>query len=90
MSRPRSARDEALAREFGGRVRTARLDAELTQERLAELAGVHPQLVGIVERGESAPTLTTLVALAEALRLDPAVLVAGLKRSRTASAGTDE
>lgn len=71
--------DEALAREFGQRLRRARLDADMTQEALAEGADVHPTYISNMERGYSAPTLGTLVRLALALNLDPSELVAGLK-----------
>lgn len=50
----------------------------MSQERLAERAGVHRTFAGAVERGETNATVTTIVKLAIALSLDPAVLVAGL------------
>ena len=71
--------DEALAREFGRRLRSARTEAGLTQEQLAEGAGVHPTYISNMERGYSAPTLGTLVRLAAALGTDPADLVSGLR-----------
>lgn len=51
----------------------------MSQERLAERAGVHRTFVGHVERAESNPTLTTIVRLAAALEIDPAELVRGLR-----------
>jgi transcriptional regulator with XRE-family HTH domain len=73
--------DEALAEEFGRRLRAARTAAAMTQEALAERAGVHPTYISNMERGYSAPTLGTLVRLAAALQLDPAELVRGLAPS---------
>jgi transcriptional regulator with XRE-family HTH domain len=65
------ARDEGLAKAFGKRLRTIRLERGLTQEQLAERASVHPTFISNVERGYSAPTLVTLVRLARALGVKP-------------------
>jgi len=69
----------ALLVEFGQRVRTVRRAAGLSQEALADKAGLHRTYVGHVERGESNLTLTSMVTLSEALEVDPADLVAGLR-----------
>lgn len=52
---------------FGNHLRTLRLQKGLSQERLAELAGLHRTYLGGVERGERNPTLLTLTKIAEAL-----------------------
>lgn len=75
---PRRARDQALATQFGERVRLLREQANLSQEALADVAGVHRTYVGRVERGEATPTLYSLVRLATALSVDPGDLVRGL------------
>lgn len=69
----------AQAEEFGGRVRARRLERGLSQEDLAEAAGVHRTYVGHVERGEVNPTLWNIVRLAAALEVGPDVLVKGLR-----------
>lgn len=56
-----------LLRAFGTRVRDARKGRELSQEELAERAGVHRTYVGAVERGERNVTLLTITRLAQAL-----------------------
>jgi transcriptional regulator with XRE-family HTH domain len=73
--------DAELAMEFGRRLRRARIEAGLTQEALAELAGVHATYVGNVERGYSSPTLGTIVRLAAALDVDAGEFVCGLRPS---------
>jgi transcriptional regulator with XRE-family HTH domain len=60
---------------FGQRVRNLRLDRGLSQERLAELADLHRNYVGGVERGERNIALLNIVALARALRIKPAKLL---------------
>lgn len=53
--------------QFGEKVRSRRLDKGLSQERLSELAGVHPTYLGSVERGERNISLENIIAIAEAL-----------------------
>ena len=55
--------------------RTARLNANLSQEKLAEIAELHRNYVGLMERGESNVSLLTLVSLARALGVRPAKLI---------------
>lgn len=80
-ARARSSASEALAREFGTRVRRARerLDPFVSQEDLAERAGVHRTYVGHLENGRGSPTLDTIVRIAAALGVDPGELVAGMR-----------
>jgi transcriptional regulator with XRE-family HTH domain len=51
----------------------------VSQERLAESAGLHRTYVGHLERGEVNPSLHNIVRIAEALGVDPAELVKGLR-----------
>lgn len=61
---------------LGLRVRELRLEQGLSQEALAELAGIHRTYVGSVERGERNIALDNINALADALGVSPAQLVA--------------
>jgi transcriptional regulator with XRE-family HTH domain len=60
---------------FGKHVRKLRLRRGLSQEKLAELANLHRNYVGGVERGERNIALLNIVALAHALRVRPAKLL---------------
>ena len=60
---------------FGRRLRAFRLELGLSQEALADLAGIHRTYVGSVERGERNVALDNINALADALGVSPAVLV---------------
>jgi transcriptional regulator with XRE-family HTH domain len=53
--------------DFGPRLRELREAAGLTQVQLAERAGLHPQGVVKLERGEREPAWSTVVALCAAL-----------------------
>ncbi|MFF1341162.1 helix-turn-helix transcriptional regulator [Streptomyces sp. NPDC058290] len=55
--------------ELGNRIRDARLHADLTQEKLAEMAGVDRTTVQNAESGKVDPKFSLLLRLARALRL---------------------
>jgi transcriptional regulator with XRE-family HTH domain len=60
---------------FGKRVRLLRLERGLSQGKLAELANLHRNYVGGVERGERNIALLNIIALAHALKVKPAKLL---------------
>ncbi|WP_207929002.1 helix-turn-helix transcriptional regulator [Actinomadura sp. 6K520] len=60
---------------IGARLRTLRRDADLTQEQLAEAAGVSVDLIGKLERGDRpSARLSSLLKLATALDVDLSAL----------------
>ena len=67
MAASHNHKKTALRVEFGKKVRTRRGELGLTQEELAERAGLHHTYVGSVERGERNIALENIVALAKAL-----------------------
>jgi transcriptional regulator with XRE-family HTH domain len=58
------------AKWFAGRLRELREDAGLTQEQLAERAGVKRDAVARWERGVREPSWSSILALADALGVD--------------------
>ena len=52
---------------FGANLRKIRLDKSISQEGLADLAGLHRTYISSVERGERNVTLETVEKLAKAL-----------------------
>ena len=63
---------------LGESIRDQRKRVKMSQERLAEKAGLHPVYIGKVERGEQWISLHALLRIAEALRVKIRDLVAGL------------
>lgn len=55
--------------QLGDRIRDARLQADLTQEKLAERAGVDRTTLQRLEGGKSDPKLSLLLRVAQALGL---------------------
>ncbi len=64
-----------LFRSFGRAVRERRTSLGLSQEELADLAGLHRTYVGSIERGERNPSLLNIARLAHALRVKPSELM---------------
>lgn len=60
---------------FARNLRLLRHGAGLTQEQLADLAGLDRNYVGKLEREENSPTLDTLESLALALQIDVGLLI---------------
>jgi transcriptional regulator with XRE-family HTH domain len=63
------AKNEEL-KEFGNRVRELRLEKGYSQEKLAELASLHRNYIGMVERGERNMTLLNIKKIARALNIE--------------------
>lgn len=76
--------------ELGRYLRTLRRRQELTQEQVAERAGVHPTFVSRIESGRAMPSLDVLARLAGALGVSAAdVLRATLEPARPPVAAED-
>lgn len=67
------------ARILGERVRGHRQQLGLSQEDIADLAEMHVTNLGKIERGQSNPSLTTIIRVAGVLNVDPGDLVRGLE-----------
>jgi transcriptional regulator with XRE-family HTH domain len=59
---------------FGKHLRKIREGKGLTQEGLADLAGLHFTYIGQIERGKRNPSLVNLERLAKALKIDASKL----------------
>jgi transcriptional regulator with XRE-family HTH domain len=74
-------RDDIL-RLFGERLRELRTERNLSQERLAELAGVDRNYIGQIERGERNVALVNIVRIAKALEIEPGELLVPFTAAR--------
>jgi transcriptional regulator with XRE-family HTH domain len=64
---------------FGKRMREIRLKRKLSQEKLAELADLHRNYVGVLERGRQNPSLMIIIKLARALDVPPSKLIDSIR-----------
>ena len=67
-----------MPRSANATVREARIAFGMSQEEVANLADMHVTNYGRIERGEANSELHTIVRIATALNVDPAMLMAGL------------
>ena len=70
-----STRNDKILKKFGKRLNTIRKSRNLSLRRLADIADVDFSQIHRIEKGESNPTLTMLLALSEALDVSLAQLL---------------
>lgn len=68
-------KNDKVLKEFGSHLQQLRKEKELSIRKLADIADMDFSYLHRIEKGESNPTLTTLLALAEALEIDICELV---------------
>ncbi|MEN8494773.1 helix-turn-helix transcriptional regulator [Dehalococcoides sp. THU3] len=61
--------EKTIEQRFGERIRNLRKKAGVSQEELADRAGVHRTYLGGIERGERNPSLKNIYAIARALKV---------------------
>ncbi len=59
---------------FGKRLKSLRIDRDLTQLELAEILDMSPNFIGMIERGERNTTVENVFNIARALGIKPANL----------------
>ena len=64
---------------FAENLRTHRVNAGLSQERLAFVCKLHRTEISLLERGAREPRLSTVVRLARGLGVSPAALLDGIE-----------
>ncbi len=64
-----------ILKKIGMNFRVERIKQSLSQEQFAELANVHTNYIGKVERGEQNLTVKKIVNLANALNIAPEIIL---------------
>jgi transcriptional regulator with XRE-family HTH domain len=65
--------DDAIC--FGRIVRRLRMQRGWTLAQLAHVSGMHPTYLGVMERGGNAPSVRSLITLAQVFGVDPGALI---------------
>jgi transcriptional regulator with XRE-family HTH domain len=73
------ASEASLLRALGKRIRELRKERRYSQEKLAELAGIHENHVRRIEGGTANPSYLVLVRVAKALGISPGELIQPLR-----------
>lgn len=77
---PKSTPRDPVLAAFGLAVQTRRRELGISQEEAAARAGIHRTYYADVERGFRNIGLKNVIAIAEALQIDPGDLLRGLSR----------
>ena len=64
---------------LGKLIKQRRKELHLSQEQLAESAGLHRTYIGQLEQGKKSPTIRTLFLLANTLKIKPSEMVRNLE-----------
>ncbi|HLX72700.1 MAG TPA: helix-turn-helix transcriptional regulator [Verrucomicrobiae bacterium] len=73
-----------ISKLFGSVVRTRRIAAGLSQEKLAERSGLHPNYISMIERGVRNPTLDASARIAKALKVGLPALIEEAQKHNSA------
>lgn len=65
----------SFIQDFGANIRNLREERDLSQEALADLAGLHRTHISLIERGQRSVRLETIEQLAIAFDIQPAELM---------------
>ncbi|MBO6256486.1 helix-turn-helix transcriptional regulator [bacterium] len=61
---------DEIDKKVGINIRVRRIKKGISQEELADMAGVARSTMGIIERGEKSPSLQTVAKIANALEIE--------------------
>ena len=87
MVKPRRTADSARQR-IAANIRASRSQLCISQEKLADLAGLHRTYVGSVERGERNISVDLICRLASALKVHPKELLTSMVEGGVESSGS--
>jgi len=71
--------DSPLAVRFGRNLWRQRRRADLSQQELADLTGLHRVDIGAIERGKRLPRIDTILKVSAGVEASPCDLMAGLR-----------
>lgn len=70
--------NDGILEVFGKKVQEERLKHELSQEKLAEIAGLDRTYISSMERGRRNVSLLNIIKVANALSISPSIFLEGI------------
>jgi len=67
--------EKQILEKFGENVKRLRKEKKISQEQLADLAGIERSYMGTIERGQRNPTLLKVYKIAKALKVSAGKLL---------------
>jgi transcriptional regulator with XRE-family HTH domain len=81
--------DAEILKQFGAVHGAKRVTLHISQEKLAERAGLHRTYIGCVEQGRRNLSLLNIVKIAKALEMEPEELFAAMSKPKKKSKGRE-
>ncbi|MDR1710096.1 MAG: helix-turn-helix domain-containing protein [Candidatus Accumulibacter sp.] len=76
----RAVDDQALMKALAGEIKARRAGLKISQEELADRAGVNRTYIGKIELARNQPTVAVLFRISQALEVEPPEFVSSVQR----------
>lgn len=75
ISRKRPLHNSVQLKAFGVKIKRLRIEKGMSQEEVANAAGIERSYMGAIERGERNPSYDKILSIAKAIKVKPSDLI---------------